>query len=382
MRVFFYAIVVQLILNGYVFWWFWRALSNQKILRVIVSVIFGAELVIYLSGFFLLEFFPPELRRIIVLVGTSWMVFILYMTVLFLLYDAVRYINHKRRRFLPERFNLHSLKVRGMYVFTSLVLVLSLMTYGNYRFKNPVVTELNLSVLKKSPNVSHLKAVLVSDMHVGLLINKDMLRTYVDKIMEQKPDIILMVGDIIDFDLASVKQQNMEEEFRRLDAPYGVYMSTGNHEYIKLEDEADEEKISWLSQTAGLSVLRDSVVMISDSFYLVGREDDKKTGRKPLEEIIKGIDKEYPVIVMNHEPHKLSEEVNAGVDIALYGHTHNGQLFPYPIILKAIYEVVYGYKKKDDTHIYVSSGLGLAGPQYRIGTVSEIVVLNIDFAKD
>lgn len=382
MRVFFYAIVVQLILNGYVFWWFWRALSNQKILRIIMSAIFGAELIIYLSGFFLLEYFPPELRRIIVLIGTSWMVFILYTIVLLLLYDVIRYINHKIRRFLPERFNLNSLKVRSMYFFISLILVISMMAYGNYRFKNPVITEVNLIVPKKSPDMPHLKAVLVSDMHVGLLINKDMLRMYVDKIMEQKPDIILMVGDIIDFDLASVKEQNMESEFRRLSAPYGVYMSTGNHEYIKLEDEVDEEKISWLSHVAGLSVLRDSVVMINDSFYLVGREDDKKRGRKSLEEIINGIDRKYPVIVMNHEPHRLSEESDAGVDIALYGHTHNGQLFPYPLMLKAIYEVVYGYKKKDDTHIYVSSGLGLAGPQYRIGTVSEIVVLNIDFAKD
>ncbi len=116
---------------------------------------------------------------------------------------------------------------------------------------------------------------------------------------------------------------------------------------------------------------------------------------------MQGVDRQYPVIVMNHEPHRLQEEVAAGADIALYGHTHNGQFFPNNVIMavssmiynsgilpesisskmRFMYEIPYGYKKKGDTHIYVSSGLGLAGPQYRIGTVSEIVVLNVNFSK-
>ena len=179
-----------------------------------------------------------------------------------------------------------------------------------------------------------------------------------------------------------------------------MYASTGNHEYIEL-DEPKDEKILWLSQKAGINVLRDTTVMIADSFYLVGREDDMCKNRKQLPEIMQGVDRQYPVIVMNHEPHRLQEEVEAGADIALYGHTHNGQFFPNNVIMAAssmiynsgilpesisskmrfMYEIPYGYKKKGDTHVYVSSGLGLAGPQYRIGTVSEIVVLNVNFSK-
>lgn len=382
MRVFFYAIVIQLIFNGYVFWWFWNALSGNKYLRAVISVIFGAEFIVYLIGFFFLPYFPFEVRHSMVWLGTSWMVFILYLGAMLLSYDGIRFVNHNKKRILPKRFNLNSTKVKASYFFISLFLVISLMFYGGYRFRNPVITELDLTVEKKSPNIADLRIAMVSDMHVGLLINKNLLRLYVDKIMEQKPDIILMVGDVIDFDLASVKYQQMEEEFRRLKAPFGVYASTGNHEYIQLPEEAEEEKITWLSEKAGLTVLRDSAIMIEDSFYLIGREDDKKENRKQLARIMEGVDSSYPVIVMNHQPHRLKEETEAGADIALYGHTHNGQLFPYNIMLKAIYEVVYGYKKKDNTHIYVSSGLGLAGPQYRIGTLSEIVLLNVNFAKD
>jgi predicted MPP superfamily phosphohydrolase len=146
-------------------------------------------------------------------------------------------------------------------------------------------------------------------------------------------------------------------------------------------------------------MLRDSTVLVANSFYIAGREDDMCKTRKELPEIMQGVDKNLPVIVMNHEPHRLQEEVDAGADIALYGHTHNGQFFPNNLIMKIssmiynsgivsdkakwrfIYELPYGYKKKADTHVYVSSGLGLAGPQYRIGTISEIVVLNVTFAE-
>ena len=263
-----------------------------------------------------------------------------------------------------------------------------------------MITEKNLTIEKHSPNVKNLRIVVATDIHAGYLIDKKIISMYVDKIMEQKPDLILLVGDIVDYDAKSLYEQQIETEFHRLKAPYGVYASTGNHEYIEL-DEPKDEKILWLSQKAGINVLRDTTVMIADSFYLVGREDDMCKNRKQLPEIMQGVDRQYPVIVMNHEPHRLQEEVEAGADIALYGHTHNGQFFPNNVIMavssmiynsgilpesisskmRFMYEIPYGYKKKGDTHVYVSSGLGLAGPQYRIGTVSEIVVLNVNFSK-
>ena len=72
--------------------------------------------------------------------------------------------------------------------------------------------------------------------------------------------------------------------------------------------------------------------------------------------------------------------MEAGADIALYGHTHHGQAFPGNIATELIFEVAHGYKKKGDTHVYVTSGIGLVGPQYRIGTVSEIAMLTVHFA--
>ena len=163
---------------------------------------------------------------------------------------------------------------------------------------------------------------------------------------------------------------------RRLSAPLGVYTCTGNHEYRY----DSEEKISLLNEV-GITVLRDSAVLIDSAFYLVGREDKVITHRKSTAEILADevSDHTKPMILLNHTPDNLDEEADAGIDIALYGHTHHGQAFPGNPITEWIFEVAHGYKKKGDTHIYVTSGLGLVGPQYRIGTQSEIALLTVRF---
>lgn len=399
MRVFFNAIFVQIFLSAYIYWRGWQGLPDKKFVKIPYVAIFITELIIYFMGFFmsstgLLAF---DALHDFAWVGTSWMIFAIYMTVLLLIYDLLKFIN-ARKKIFPTGLDLNAKKTRLLYFCMSLLLVCSVMGIGHHNFRHPEVTELNLTVDKEAGGIDQLRIVVATDIHAGYLIDKSIISMYVDKIMEQKPDLILLVGDIIDYDIASLYEQQMETEFQRLKAPYGVYASTGNHEYIELAESKDE-KILWLSEKAKLNVLRDTTVMIANSFYLLGREDDHCKTRKSLPEIMQNVDKNYPVIVMNHEPHRLDEEVEAGADIALYGHTHNGQFFPnnvfmeassmvyntgivsYDIKPKFMYELPFGYKKKGDTHIYVSSGLGLAGPQYRIGTISEIVVLNVSFKK-
>ena len=124
-----------------------------------------------------------------------------------------------------------------------------------------------------------------------------------------------------------------------------------------------------------------SAVLVDSSFYVVGREDLVIPDRQSLVGLLdrQEVDRSLPLIVLNHTPNNLDEEVDAGADIALYGHTHQGQAFPGNLATRMAFEVAYGYLKKGNTHIYVTSGLGLAGPQFRIGTVSEVVVLHVKF---
>lgn len=382
MRVFFNVIVIQIILSTYVLWRGWNALPKNKVIRLPFLSIFVFEILVYLVGYLAFDHLPLDIMHNIAWLGTSWAILIGILALFLLAYDIFRFIDKKKKIF-PKSLDLGKSKIRLSYYGASLLIALSIMFYGNYKFRNPEITELNLTIDKPAPNdIKELKIVVVSDIHVGVLIDRPILKKYVDLIMAQKPDIILIVGDIIDYDLASVEIQGMEQEFQRLRAPYGVFASTGNHDYIALKNEKRGAKVDWIDQKTGLTLLRDEALLVDSSFYIVGREDESTLNRrKDLPEIMEGVDKNLPIIVINHEPHRLHEESDNGADIALYGHTHNGQIFPYNYVLKMHYELPYGYKKKDNTHMYVSSGLGLAGPQYRIGTKSEIVVLNIKFAE-
>lgn len=379
MRVFLKSIFLQVFIHAYVFWRGWQLLPKKRWIRIPFATLFGLEFVIFLTGFFANESMPLGMRHWVAWMGTTWMVVLIYSGILLLGYDLIRFLN-KRFKLIP-RINLDSIRLRRVYYTVTMIFVAVIMLLGNYNFKHPSVTEKTLIVKKEAPGIDSIRIVMVSDIHAGALIRKDIVSMYVDRIMEQKPDMVVMVGDIIDYDLESLVDQQMEEELQRLKAPYGVYASTGNHEYIPWKDEPLDQGVKWLNDVAQLKMLRDTAIMIDSAFYLTGREDDKWPGRKPLKEIMKDVDKNYPIIVLNHEPKNLAEEVENGADIALYGHTHNGQLFPYNFVIGWVYEVGYGYKNKEGMHVYVSSGLGLAGPQYRIGTKSEIVVLNVIFEK-
>jgi predicted MPP superfamily phosphohydrolase len=374
MRVFINAIFVHIFLNAYVFWKGWKIIPPKLIYRLPFIVLFVAELAVYIFGFIFVDEISIDILYPIMITGSSWTIFILYMSGFLAAYDVLNYLSRRINRL--QRLKLSSLQNKRIYYIISVLAVATFMCYGSYRFWHPVVNEVNLSINKTSP-VKELKIVMVADIHAGYMVNRDIVEMYIDRIMEQKPDLILLVGDIIDYDIRPLDEQRMDTLFRRLKAPYGVYASTGNHEY-RLDGEA---KINWLNKKAGLTMLRDSVVKVADAFYIVGREDDKAPARKELKELMRQVDKSYPVIVINHEPKKLQEESDEQVDMAFYGHTHGGQIFPYNLVINLLYEVGHGYKKKDNTHVYVTSGMGLSGPQYRIGTVSEIVVIKARFSR-
>jgi hypothetical protein len=161
----------------------------------------------------------------------------------------------------------------------------------------------------------------------------------------------------------------------------GIYASTGNHEHIG----GVEEACKYLTEH-DITVLRDSVIMVNNEFYLIGREDrDARrfsgAGRKSLDELMKNVDSEFPLILMDHQPFNLEQASSKGIDLQISGHTHNGQLWPLDYITDAIYEKSWGYEKKGNTHIYVSSGIGTWGPPVRTGNRPEIVNIKLNFRK-
>lgn len=372
MKLFYQIIIVHTLFNFYVFWQGWKLLPDKKTYKIPFAGIFISEFLIFLIGFIGGNNLPLNLLRSILIIGFSWSVFIFYMVLSLFIIDIgrllYRLIKKQKKRFIL---------FRRIYYCASVLLTILLMVWGYNTYLHPSVVEKDIVIYKKAPYLWQLRIVVASDLHIGIVSNKETARKYVTKIMEQNPDIILLPGDIIDYDLAPLIDQHIDEDLKRLKAPYGVYACTGNHEHYA--DGGD--KIKWIKEKTDIILLQDSAVKVADSFYIVGRED-RRSPRKPLplDRIISHIDRDLPIIVLNHRPENIDEEVENNIDMAFYGHTHNGQIVPVNYALKIFFELVYGYKLKGNTHLFVSSGLGVGGPEYRIGTQSEVLVVNVNFS--
>ena len=219
-----------------------------------------------------------------------------------------------------------------------------------------------------------MKIVMLSDLHLGYHNPKSELSRWVTMINAENPDLILIAGDIIDGSIRPLIEENMATEFRKLNAP--VYACPGNHEYYCGMRHAQK-----FFSDAGIVLLRDSVVDFNESISIIGRDDRSNRRRKSVQSLVQGVDKNRYVILLDHQPYELEKAENAGVDFQFSGHTHHGQVWPLSRITEAIYENAYGPYRLKDTRYYVSSGMGIWGAKFRIGTCSEYVVATLELGQ-
>ncbi len=289
-------------------------------------------------------------------IGNSWMIFALYSFMLFALLSLGRLF-----RIVPSSFLSGSL-AGTCTVFGLLTLILA---YGNIHYRHKYRVAVDLKTEKKLERP--LTAVLISDLHAGYHNRNRELERWVDMINAEKADLVLVAGDIIDGDVRPLRGWNYAEIFRKIKAP--VYACLGNHEYY-----AGKEDSEVFYRDAGIHLLEDDSVLVG-GIRIVGRDDRTNPERKPLEELVPA-DSLFTV-VLDHQPFNLEEAVQAEVDFQFSGHTHHGQVWPGNWITDAIFEKAAGTLEKGKTFFYVSSGLGIWGGKFRIGTRSEYAVLTL-----
>jgi hypothetical protein len=285
----------------------------------------------------------------------------LYLVIIFLVLDLGRLIHLVPRSLL---FNNWQMAV-GIVVFLFVVFL-----YGNIHYYNKVRVPLELTSSKPLPK--DYRVVMVSDLHLGYHNPRKELARWVDMINAEKPDFILIAGDLIDGSIRPLNEERMAEEFHRLTAP--VYACLGNHEHFGGDANARQ-----FYKDAGIHLLIDEAVVIDSAIVVIGRDDRSSRHRKSVEELAKGLKAEGSsyTIVLDHQPYELEKAEAAGVDFQLSGHTHRGQVWPISWITDAIYECSWGSHQRGDTQYYVSSGIGIWGGKFRIGTQSEYVVATL-----
>ena len=364
------------LVNLYIFVRGWQSLPQGSSLRLPFTLVFLILALSFIGGRLLENVWLSPVSDLFVWIGSFWIAAMLYFLLALFIIDLSRLIHHGFP-FYPSFVVAHSSAAKPVTALAVTGLVLLLLAIGHVNALTPRTKTLHLTLSKRGQGSNPLTIVAASDIHLGTIIGKKRLDRMVAKINALNPDIILLPGDIVDEDLAPVIKHNLGETLGQLKSRWGVFAVTGNHEYIG----GVEEACAYLSNH-GVTVLRDRVVRLNNGVYLVGREDrsiQRFTGktRKPLQDLMADVDRNSPVILMDHQPFQLEEGETNGVDLQISGHTHHGQLWPINLITRRVYELSWGYKKKNNTHVYVSSGFGTWGPPVRLGNRPEIVNIKL-----
>lgn len=341
-------------------------------------LVFSALSATYIVGRLGKKIFPESINDVLIITGSYWMPIVLYSLMLIALMDILRALN-KFTRIIPA--NIASSKAAVLICgISGIVIVLGIVFCGWWNARTPRITHYDINIPKQAGNVKELHIAMVSDIHLGIMVNKSRLTQLVERVNSLNADIVLFAGDIIDEDTGPLLMDGASDALRGLKQRYGVYAVLGNHEYIS----GHVAEAAKFFEKSGIHLLKDDYIKILDSIFIIGRDD--KSGsrfngkpRKSLQDVMNGIDKSKALILMDHQPSGLSEPQSNGIDLQLSGHTHKGQIFPGSFISSRVYEKDWGYLKKGDFQLIVSSGYGTWGPPVRVGSISEIVDIAIHF---
>lgn len=354
--------VVPFLAMAYIGWHVWCLLPlawGWKLAFIIVMV--ASFLLMFGSIRRTTDELPLEWGTAMYETGTSSVFILLYLFILFLVLDLGRLLHLVPRTLLYNN---------GWTAGAIALFMFGLFLYGNLHYKHKYRQELTVQSAKIH---KPLRLVMLSDLHLGYHNRRDEFHRWIDLINAEHPDLILIAGDIIDGSMRPLLEERMHEEFHRLQAP--VYACLGNHEYYSGEPDAQR-----FYRDAGIHLLQDSAALVGD-LLIIGRDDRTNPHRKSLGKIMAEASAQTPQsafrILLDHQPYHLEQAERHAIDFQFSGHTHHGQVWPISWITDAIYECAFGSHKRGRTDYYISSGLGIWGGKFRIGTRSEYVVLNL-----
>ena len=391
-----YLSPIYLLLNLYILRWayLWMGTCHSILrtlgFRLIFAVIYVLLSTSLLTGFLIKN--PKSLHRMLKITGNYFLGIFLYTLVIILLADFGRIL---------LKYVFHASWIHSRTAFTvagaiCALLILLLSACGIFHAKYIKTTSYDVIINKTIPERTSMKVVLLADTHFGYNAGVLHARELVRKINKQKPDLVCIAGDIFDNEYDAIRNpEKLEQTLRGIKSTYGVYACWGNHDLNEeilagftfkhkdgdLSDIKDPRMKKFLKDS-NIHILEDESVLINDQFYVIGRKDVSLTEkihetRKAPAQLTEKLDRDKPIIMTDHQPKELQELADAGVDLDLCGHTHDGQTFPGNFTIKLMWENPCGLLIKDNMTNITTSGAGVWGPAMRIGTDSEICSINI-----
>ena len=356
---FFLFMLLPLAAHVYVLWHVYQVLPLPVWAKWCVVALMTAALAMMLIGIMgAFDRMPLGVASAAYDVSTSWLIVFLYLLLAFVVLDLGRLVH-----LVPKQWLHDNAWTAG----TLTAVIAALLIGGNIHYHNKVRQPLPLSTTKHLSKP--VRVVMLSDLHLGYHNRKAEFGRWVSMINAEHPDLILVAGDIIDGYVRPLLDEDMAADFHQFQAP--VVACLGNHEYITGLDRSLD-----FYRRAGITLLRDSTLMVGD-LLIVGRDDRANPHRKSTQQLLANADRTKFIILLDHQPYHLEESEQCDIDFQLSGHTHEGQVWPISLLVHAMYENAWGYSQRGNTRYYVSSGLGIWGGKYRIGTRSEYIVADI-----
>jgi hypothetical protein len=368
-------LLVFALINVYIGWQFALFLHAvwPSYPRAAFWAVFGVAAFSYLLGRIPA---PRPLRpvlRLLKVIGSWYFAVMEFSLILLLLADAARLALRWSGAKTP-----HFTETAGWTVIAVLALLLIL---GSRNAWSPIVRQYLAQVDKRVEGLRGLRIAAASDLHLGNVVGKRHLNRLIARMNALEPDLILLAGDVLDDSIEPFVRNRLAEVLGRLKAKYGVYAVLGNHEYYGGHIEEYVERMRGI----GIPVLRDERVEVDGKFVVAGRKDKTAesmdpAGRLPVDQLLQGVDRTKPIVLMDHQPLHFAKAAEAGADLLLCGHTHRGQFAPNHWLTRRLFELDWGYMRKGAMHVVVSSGFGTWGPPIRLASRSEIVLIDMKFA--
>ena len=312
------------------------------------------------DGLSLLAFsrlFPP------LFIAQAWLLALLWLWFLAAVAGFVLY--RCARPFAPEK------AATALRVFLPTAFA-ALFAWGFFNANSTVVR--HYAVALDKPMAQPLRIGVATDLHLdsGFFFGARELDRLAAIFAAEQVDIILLPGDIINDKPEAFYAEGMVPHLQALRAPLGVFGTLGNHEFY-----GDADENARALRAGGVQVLRDAVAVVADRVIVVGRDDDTNSARPSLAALLKDVRRDLPVLVLDHRPSEILANVQTTMDIQVSGHAHNGQVFPANFIVRALYRLHYGHEMIDGKAVFVSSGYGFWGVPLRLGSRSEVFVIDV-----
>jgi uncharacterized protein len=262
-------------------------------------------------------------------------------------------------------------------IFVVVMLIISAINiYGWFEASDIRVEKIGFKTSKLPPGISSFRVVQISDIHFSSTNGAMLARKITNMLKYLNPDLLVSSGDLIDRGLN--EREYVEGLFACLDAPFGKFGTTGNHEFY-----AGIEQAAEFTEKAGFKLMRNEVSTVGGFLDIAAVDDPAgKTfdgGQVSEKKVLDSLNPEHLRIFLKHQP-RIEKDSIGKFDIQLSGHTHKGQIFPFTVVVSLFYKYMDGlFDLGKGSSLYVSRGTGTWGPPIRFLTFPEITV--IDFAR-